>query len=231
MPPLELMLPKSEGERLTPADQRLVPLAVPHYPSMVDMSVRLESFKHPLFSCVKSAEELAHAGYFFISDYPSYRDMVRCHYCSRNLHCWEEEDDPLGYHVEIHPDCMYARSLKPSKATQRMRNRWAKTSMCKKLLARGLNRLFLDQAFNHIFECNMAFPSNGADLLRIVALVVSVPDCVADDDSLRCQKCRNQAIVLFDPCCHVVSCVTCSNQLTCCQCGTVVVRRFIARLY
>lgn len=206
------------NSRITdPTELWVVPRVEPFRPSLFEVEDRLATFSHEKFSCNKTPEELATAGFYYSPSH-DHSDRVQCFWCSVVFYDWEDHDDTIKEHARVLPDCLYLRSLTETSSNAELRKRWSSVSICREILTHGLSRTLLDRTFDYIFGQKMAFPSDLASLCDISRLVAesSVRDTTADPDSIKCINCLNQANILFQPCGHVSVCFLCSREIEKC---------------
>lgn len=219
--------------RLADAERRLVPTLAPTTPSKSSYNARAKTFKHYNFvTQAKGPRELVQAG-LFLADSRWYEDLTVCHWCGICLMRWEPHDVAIEVHLQSRPDCLFARKLGPSIATEEMFDRWRSVSICQKIIERGLSLSALNSTLNYIFKEHLAFPQTLVCLYELVLLVNNQQnkDVIAGNDDIKCAECENQAIISYVPCGHVSSCLSCSNEKHMCEmCGVVVTGRIVVHL-
>lgn len=214
--------------------------STPCFPGFQSVEKRLATYDSRFVSS-KTAGELAESGLFYIGVYECMeglvKDCCRCFYCGAGFACWQESDDVQLQHVKKRPECWFARDRVPEVAPdaddeERMFQRWSSTWIAISLTDQGLPHCHLRLGLQEIYNRRKQFPSTSCKLLEIVgnAVEAAIVDTAADEDSLKCLTCKNQAIILFKPCGHVISCNGCSKKLTCAQCGSCVIARVVVRL-
>jgi hypothetical protein len=73
------------------------------YPTFVDVSTRVQSFRSKLVGHGQTAEGLATAGFFHVGP----EDNVRCFQCGGGLKNWKPTDDPWTEHARWFPRCPF----------------------------------------------------------------------------------------------------------------------------
>lgn len=230
----------SLNKKLTELDRAQVPSDVPQVPAMADETARLETFSSPFFDSDKSVEELAQAGFFFLGPHHNewyvLHDLTRCFWCGTLFACWFKNDDVLKMHTERRPDCQFIRNrrcIAELADLKAMFQRWTSSAPVNQLVQLGVNRDLLDRAMDRIFVQCLPFPPDFVSLYRFVSSIAeeSVTDSLAGGGDIKCASCENSAIMMYQPCGHVIACGSCSRtQGSCAECGAAVQSRVVARL-
>lgn len=233
----------SENLRLSDKDRAMVPSSAPHVPSYTDEGDRLASFDHWFFDSDQTPASLAKAGLYFLGPYHTdlyaVHDLTRCFHCGSVFGCWFSSDDVMSQHLTRRPDCLFARQAAapdirpPAVALQAMYLRWSHTTLWTKLENLGVSVSYTQPLMERIYKEKLGFPSDFVSLYQMVSQIAEscIKDTVAGDSDLKCSCCRNQAIILYQPCGHVRACLACSRMaLTCDSCGVRICGRVVSRL-
>lgn len=231
-----------DNAKLTEQDLASVPSTTPRVEWYADQGLRLSSFDHPFFDSDKSAGELSDCGFFFLGPYHTdtfaVHDLVRCHWCGSVFGCWMATDDVVQQHLNRRPDCLFARSKDPDflpsdSAMRGMFTRWSTTTTWIKLSSLGVSATLTQPVLDRIYHEKMTYPPDFVSLYQLIASTVetTVTDTPAQEGDIKCTSCANQAIVLYQPCSHVVSCLSCSKGREQCEvCEFVIRGRCVTRL-
>ncbi|XP_012060288.1 PREDICTED: apoptosis 1 inhibitor-like [Atta cephalotes] len=81
-------------------------------PTYASYERRLRSFA--ICTCdtiCEKKEELAKAGFFYLSGLFEPSDQTMCYYCGKSLRAWERTDDPVEEHIKWYPQCKFIKKI------------------------------------------------------------------------------------------------------------------------
>ncbi|KYN06941.1 PREDICTED: baculoviral IAP repeat-containing protein 7-A-like [Cyphomyrmex costatus] len=81
-------------------------------PTYASYERRLRSFETSTSDMIcEKKEELAKAGFFYLSGLFGPSDQTMCFYCGKCLRSWEKKDDPVEEHVKWYPHCKFIKKV------------------------------------------------------------------------------------------------------------------------
>ena len=80
----------------------------PKKKQFITLISRINSYENWPERIKQTPEEMANAGFY----YTGFGDHVRCFFCDKGLHNWENEDNPLEEHARWYPYCNFVYLLK-----------------------------------------------------------------------------------------------------------------------
>jgi len=81
-------------------------------PTYASYERRLHSFT--ICTCdtiCEKKEELAKAGFFYLSGLFESSDQTMCYYCGKCLRAWKRTDDPVEEHIKWYPQCKFIKKI------------------------------------------------------------------------------------------------------------------------
>ncbi|KAG5308350.1 DIAP1 inhibitor, partial [Acromyrmex insinuator] len=90
-------------------------------PTYASYEHRLRSFA--ICTCdtiCEKKEELAKAGFFYLSGLFEPSDQTMCFYCGKCLRAWERTDDPVEEHVRWYPECKFINKILAQKEKSKL---------------------------------------------------------------------------------------------------------------
>ncbi|KYQ54910.1 Apoptosis 1 inhibitor [Trachymyrmex zeteki] len=81
-------------------------------PTYASYERRLRSFAICTSDTIcEKKEELAKAGFFYLSGLFEPSDQTMCFYCGKCLRAWEQTDDPVEEHIKWYPQCNFIKKI------------------------------------------------------------------------------------------------------------------------
>ncbi|KAG5336189.1 DIAP1 inhibitor, partial [Acromyrmex heyeri] len=81
-------------------------------PTYASYERRLRSFEICTYDTIyEKKEELAKAGFFYLSGLFEPSDQTMCFYCGKCLRAWERTDDPVKEHIRWYPQCKFIKKI------------------------------------------------------------------------------------------------------------------------
>lgn len=158
----------------------------PMFPRFAAKITREKTFETWPIALKTRPHALSEAGFFYNGE----GDRTICYHCGLRLWQWEDDDDPWVEHAINNPECYYVLSVKGS----------AYVSSLKRVPKTTLD----DYEHPDTIESNTSVRKE------------SESD-IAETDTGLCKVCYlNELCVVFLPCAHLVSCVTCTRKLISC---------------
>lgn len=88
-------------------------------PTYASYERRLRSFATWPDTMCQKKEDLAAAGFFYLSGLFSPSDQAMCFYCGGCLKTWEPTDDPVEEHVKWFPNCKFIKKVIAEKSLEK----------------------------------------------------------------------------------------------------------------
>lgn len=204
----------------------------PAHPSYITLEARLESFGTWPSALKLRPQELAEAGFF----YTGLGDKTICFQCGGGLKDWAETDEPWREHALYFSKCGYVVQTKGREFIAEVLGKRPAT-----LTPEEIKALAIPKEYSNVIQQRpqSSLSSTSEEVpLPTAPSIEELPSSVEEnenktkestvvpsksssskpiDDARACKICFTEEIgVVFLPCGHLVSCVSCASSLTTC---------------
>ncbi|XP_034253677.1 death-associated inhibitor of apoptosis 1-like isoform X2 [Thrips palmi] len=201
----------------------------PAHPSYITLEARLESFESWPSALKLRPQELAEAGFF----YTGLGDKTICFQCGGGLKDWAETDEPWREHALYFSKCGYVVQTKGREFIGEVLGKRPATLTPEEIKALAIPKEYSNvvqqrpqSASSSTTEEVSSSEANVEENVEenessAIAPSTSAPSKSSAtkqvDDARACKICFTEEIgVVFLPCGHLVSCVSCASSLTTC---------------
>ncbi|KAK3100454.1 hypothetical protein FSP39_020294 [Pinctada imbricata] len=212
--------PKSAAATLEPLG---ISIERPRYPQYAVLTTRIASYKDWSANLEQRPEELARAGFL----YEGRNDFTRCFFCAGGLRDWEPGDIPWIEHARWYEKCVFLRQCMGDEFVKLVKE--GKIEDAKRKLSgqrRKSNVETKSNSSDHSESPNSAThtDTNDDDSATENQREVLMEENRQLKDQQICKICKDEDIsVVFLPCGHMVTCLSCAPAIRICPlCGQFV---------
>lgn len=185
----------------------------PHNSEMTMPSERSETYNRWSLIGKHEAKTLINCGFY----YTGVADVCACYSCGSLFGNWDYKDDPWTLHSTFSPRCLFVESKMMASRNPDMSD----TSDEEEYISNQ----------EETSDEDLTDTDESIIVLEKEVIIIKQPDVPQDkitsDESMVCKIClENEKRILFQPCKHLVTCVTCSRKLVNCpMCRQVIARK------